>query len=130
MQRRNAEKQIHYFESEFAKECKMFDLQGLLLNTDDEFTAAVEAFTYNEEEGITNARTSTFNEEEWEAKLTLSESLNIHFFLFLHKIGTSRIVMYDITQESFNSGNIAPQSMTEQEFVEWWRQHKQTIQYK
>ena len=129
MERRNAEKQDHEFEQEFVKACNLYDMQGLLIG-DDQFTAAVEAFTLTAGEHIDKLRTNAFTDEEWLAKLYFADSLNAEFHVFLHREGTASIYDYDITIDGFKNNTIVRKIMTENEFVVWWRQHKRTIQTK
>ncbi len=131
MKRRDSERQDHSLEVEFAALCKMYDLQGLLMGDSDLFTAAVEAFEMSyDEKAPVHVSEATFSPEQWMAKLTLSDALNVHLFLFVHRDQSKKIHCFDITLESYASRDAAHSILTEDQFVEWWRNHKTTIQTK
>ena len=132
MKKREAETQKHLFEHQFAEECKLFDLQGLLMNTEDSFTAAVEAFEIeNKDLPIRSVKQAVFSEEEWLAKISISEALRVQLNLFVHVDGKETIHRYIVTRAGFvGKEPVQHQKISENDFVEWWRRHKTTIQTK
>ena len=130
--RRNTERQDHPLVKEFMRLCQMYDLQGLLMDEKDNFTAAVEAFTFAKDEKPERARDITdFSNDQWLAILTLSEALHVSLNVFLHQDGAKTIKHYSITKAAFVSGeSIESGDLTEREFVKWWATMKRTKQIK
>ncbi len=131
MKKRNAEKQQHELEEKFTNMCRMYDLQGLLIGDEDRFTAAVEAFEIGAlEPSPEHMRDAAFSEDEWRAKLALSEALQVEFFLFVHREGRPVIHRYQLSEETLRSGRAVHDRISEKEFLQWWAAHKKTIQTK
>lgn len=116
----------HEFQERLFKRLKAYSLQGLLMNNKNEFTAAVEAIEYENGDKLTKV---PFNEEELNARYILAHKIGIPLYLILYMQG-----VYKILEVEKNDGRIElsfrETHLTEKEFIEWWKERKQTLQRK
>ncbi len=116
----------HEFQERLFKRLKAYSLQGLLMNDKHEFTAAVEAVEYEEKDDLTKI---PFNEEQINARYILANAIGVPLYIILYMQEVFKIL--EVTKKAgrirleFNE-----EKLTEKEFIEWWKQRKQTIQNK
>ena len=132
MHRRDSELKSHEFKDSFVKMCEIHDLQGLLIGNDNNFTAAIEAFTIKNKEKITSVRESVFPLKETYSKAAFAEQLKIPFYIFLHREGTNKIKRYSLQNDILDKTTkcIEKVVLNEEEFISWWKSNKVTIQTK
>lgn len=115
----------HFFQEKLFKELNAFELQGLLMDENRNFTAAVEAIEYNENENPDLK--NVFSKEELYAKYRLAEELEVPFYLiqfFRGKFGIAKV--YKSSDDSIELSKI--KEKTEEEFIEFWKELKKTKQ--
>lgn len=134
MKKRDVERH-HEFEEKIAKQCGMFELGGLLLNDNWNPTAAVEAFELTSEEK--ECTISTLLDSNGFTKAiymdgVFAQKLGIPLFIFAHVKGSLRIHLYEIQTGDHNNELICVNhnTLTEEEFIRWWREKKGTVQTK
>lgn len=127
MKRRDTEGS-HKLGDEFFEKANIFDLQGLLINIEGEFSASIEAFELTESEVFSIS--SVFSEKELHAKMLLSEKLKIPFYIIAYVDKDSFFSIYNIVREQENVviGSIEKYSFDK--FIGWWRGLKGTPQTK
>lgn len=128
MKKRDTET-YHHLADEVFNNINIFDLQGLLINKNNEFSAAIEAFELSdgEEFHLDNA----FSNKEWVAKILLAEKLDIPFYLVVHPYQSGGFLIYEVGLNSSNRPYIMDyQEKDYQAFAEWWASLKGTIQTK
>ena len=136
MRRRDVEGS-HRFSREVAEACGIYELGGLLLNSQGEFTAAAEAFELEREEIPEGASFSELLRREGyergiRAGCVAARELGVPFFLFAKIRGETGIHQYEVTAEEGESRlkSVSYRHLGEEEFLQWWREHKQTEQKK
>lgn len=130
--RRNTEGS-HSFSENIDSSLGIFDMQGLLLNKDGHFTAAIEAFELPKGQHYTNLRADAFgNEEELYVRACFAEQVGVPFYVLLHAEDEKRIKVFEVYADvSTHKCGCRKQSfLTEHEFIEWWHKRKQTKQSK
>ncbi|WP_294659883.1 hypothetical protein [uncultured Fusobacterium sp.] len=124
MKIRNTENN-HYFQKELFRKLNIFELQGLLMDENRNFTAAVEAIQFEENE--TPNLEEVFSKEELYAKYRLAEELKIPFYLirfFREKFGIVKV--YKASDDKIELSKV--KEKTEKEFIEFWKRLKKTKQ--
>ncbi len=131
MIRRNTEGK-HNFSLQVGRACNIYDMQGLLMNEKNKFTAAVEAFEMKADEKVEKVMGNTFSEREFYIKSCFAERVNVSFFLFIHREGTKKIYLYEIKPDHKRKSvqSVAEEILSEEDFIDWWGSHKRTIQRK
>lgn len=114
----------HEFQDRLFKRLKAYPLQGLLMNNQNEFTAAVEAIEYEEEDDLT---TVPFYEKELNARYVLAHTIGIPLYLILYMQGVYKILEVEKKNEKIKLVFVETQ-LTEREFIEWWK--KRSRRYK
>lgn len=130
--RRNTEGS-HAFSENIDSTLGIFDMQGLLLNKDGNFTAAIEAFELLEGQHFNNLRTDAFgNEENLYVRACFAEQVGVPFFVLLHVENEKRIKVFEVYADvsTHKCGCRNQFYLTEPEFIEWWHERKQTVQSK
>jgi len=116
----------HEFQEKLFQNLKAYSLQGLLLNSRNEFTAAVEAVEYENGDDLTKV---PFSEEQLNARYILAHAIGIPLYLLLYVQG-----IYKILEVEKRQGKIEfifkENQLTEKELIEWWKERKQTVQNK
>lgn len=132
MERRNSEEQDHVFANEVAKYCHIHDLQGLLMDSDNHFSAAVEAVATRRDENVDwDTPVSLFSKDEVLAKIGIANALGVDFYVFFHKRGSETIQQYQVTRASAQKGiGARRRAMPIMQFLNWWGEYKRTIQIK
>lgn len=138
MRRRNVEGR-HAFSEEVARECGIYEVGGLLLNDQGEFTAAVEAFEASGSEIEAGVHFSDLLRRDGHyenicMECVLAAALGIPFYIFLKIDEKPTILQYQIAakvqEEGLSLEAAAQDAMSEEGFLEWWRGYKQTVQTK
>lgn len=131
MKRRNTEG-AHPFSAEVSQACGIYDLQGLLMNRQGEFTAAVEAYEIEPADHFRQISGDFIPEDELYVKSVLAERIGVPLYLLIHRTGKSWIAFYEVSPDHRALRPIctAFYRKTEAEFLKWWREKKQTIQTK
>lgn len=112
----------------FYENVNIFELQGLLININGEFSASIEAFDMEAGE-VFNVE-SAFTINEFKAKILLSERLDIPFYIIVYPFRADFFVIYKIQG---NSNKITVESIKNysfNDFIIWWKSLKGTIQTK
>lgn len=115
----------HAFQESLFRRLNAYSLQGLLMNAQHQFTAAVEAIEY---EPGDNERTKTFRIDELHAKYVLSRQIGVPFYVVTFKNG-----IFSIFRVFEKDGKISikgERSLNEVQFAQWWGTIKGTIQNK
>lgn len=130
--RRNTEG-THQFSDIIDTSLGIFDMQGLLLNSQGSFTAAIEAFELPKHETFTNLRQETFgNEEALYVRACFAAQVGVPFYVILHIEGTKRIKLFQVYAD-INTHHCECQKqfwLSEPDFIEWWHERKQPPQTK
>lgn len=138
MRRRDVEGS-HRFSREVAEACGIYELGGLLLNSQGEFTAAAEAFELERGEVPKGGSFSgLLRREGYErdilAGCAAARELGIPFYLFAKVRGEPGIHQYEVTAQEGEGEprlkSVSYRHLGEEEFLQWWREHKQTEQKK
>lgn len=134
MKRRSVEG-THPFAEYIAEYCHIFDLGGLLLDDNGNFTAAVEAFEIEPNEDHralsvlldNNGYTDTIY-----MACIFAEKLGVPFYVFAHIEGNKLINIYHLRSDQNSHQVVCTQrsKLTEDGFIQWWKQKKRTIQTK
>lgn len=124
MKIRTTEK-LHSFQKKLYKSINAFDLQGLLMDENRNFTAAVEAIEFEDYE-IPDFK-NVFSDEELLAKYALADALAVPFFLIQFSKGNYGIrKVYKSSEDIIGLTKI--ENKNEKEFIDWWKQFKRTNQ--
>ena len=138
MRRRDVEGS-HRFSREVAEACGIYELGGLLLNSQGEFTAAAEAFELERGEVPKGGSFSGLlrregYERDIRAGCVAARELGVPFFLFAKVRGEPGIHQYEVTAQEGEGEprlkSVSYRHLGEEEFLQWWREHKQTEQKK
>ena len=127
MKRRDTERS-HELADYIFDNANIFDLQGLLIGHDNEFTVAVEAFEMDE--GETFNVKGAFSAAALRAKCTLASKLNIPFMIILHWKNTESFVLCHFAVQDGDIVEVSRTTKTEEEFIRWWAHRKGTNQKK
>lgn len=129
--RRNTERR-HAFAGEVAQYCGIHDLQGLLLNKDWEPTAAVEAYELSEPLRSLRNLGKVIPLKELYVKCVFAQQAGVPFYLLFHIQGRRSvgICQFAAVREYKKLRCVSVQEKTEEEFIAWWRERKQTVQTK
>lgn len=130
MKRRNSERE-HWFSKEVAKACGIYDMQGLLIGG-GKFTAAVEAFEWEEEDNGKTIYEAFFPQEEMYIKCAFAKAVGVPFYILLHRGDEPFIYVYHMeTDGKYPQCKISRrEKWTEEEFLHWWARNKTTLQQK
>jgi len=118
----------HSFADKLRKAIPIYDLQGLTLGSNNNFTAGIEAVEYGPEEKVDLA--NLFSVKEWEAKWSLCSHLSVPLYVLTHSSGNEFI---DAFQLSVNNSNISFHHFNKfafGKFPEWWASIKGRAQLK
>lgn len=138
MRRRDVEG-AHPFSQEIAQACGIYELGGLLMDDQGGFTAVVEAFELSKNEAAGGAHLSDLlRQGGYYSGLCigclLARQLGVETHLFVKIEGEPEICQYQIAAEESGDSlalkEVTHARLTEDDFVEWWAQHKQTKQTK
>lgn len=133
----------HTFQTMLFRRLQAYSLQGLMMDDDHNFTAAIEAiaednrdnlnlFPYNNQKVIfpfyDNTTAIPFSSEELHAKYILATEVGVPFYIICYIRGCFSIL--EVSER--NSSILIRKSaqFTEAEFIDWWRSIKRTIQTK
>lgn len=134
MKRRNVEG-THEFAEAIAERFNIFELGGLLLDSDWNFTAAVEAFELEAEEAGRSLHDLIVSNGFLEAlymDALFAAKLQIPFYIIAHIQENAYIHIYKIhpDEKTQDLNCEARQRLTEDEFIHWWQEKKGTAQTK
>ena len=117
----------HKFQTVLYKRLNAYSLQGLLMDSEYKFTAAVEAIEYEDDEQIV----IPFSNAELHAKFLLASKLRIPFYIVAYKQGKYHInqVLHS-SDGKFKLVEFQDKVFEEKEFAQWWGKMKGTIQNK
>ncbi len=125
----------HAFAKAIAERFHIFELGGLLLDANWEFTAVVEAFELSREEK--DQRLSLLLEaagltKDFYMEGVFARQLGVPFYIMTHAQGGSRIRVYDVHPDVATSALQCDREikLTEEAFLAWWREKKGTTQTK
>lgn len=134
MERRNVEGE-HEFAKAIAERFNLFELGGLLLDANWDYTAVVEAFELTKEEKGHHLsdlmEANGFSEGLYMAG-RFAKRLEIPFFLIAHVQEEPHIYIYRVTpdEEAQKLQCQERRTLTEAEFAAWWKEWKGTVQTK
>lgn len=118
----------HSFTNELYKAIPIYELQGLTLDSNNNFTAGIEAVEYDLDEEVKVK--SLFSLEEWKAKWSLCNHLSISLYVVTHRTGDDFINVFEI---SFGK-NVFRLHLYSRfplgECANWWASIKGTVQSK
>ena len=122
----------HLFSNKIKDDCKIYDLQGLLLDRNKHFTAAVEAFEYSFEDQLKSIVPDLMSKESVFAKALFASSVRVDLFIFVHLSKADKIIVYQVKPNLMQRRAVcvSVKTITEAQFIEWWAEHKQTKQTK
>ncbi len=118
----------HSFTEKLRRAIPMYELQGLTLDSANNFTAGIEAVEYDLNEEVEVK--SLFSVAEWKAKWSLCSSLSIPLYLTTYRTRDEIIKALKI---SFDNDEIEIQnygSFSFEEYADWWASIKGTVQTK
>lgn len=134
MVRRNVEGH-HGFSQFVAEQCGIFELGGLLLDRNWNFTAAVEAFELEREES--RGSLSCLLDANGFTKAmymdgVFARKLGVPFYIVAHIKGGSRIHVYALRSDPENGKLrcVDEKTLSEEAFLRWWQEKKGTVQTK
>ncbi len=125
----------HRFSQAVADRFNIFELGGLLLDANWDFTAAVEAFEVSREElgcHLSDLIESNGLTKELYMAGVFAKRLGVPFYLVAHVQGRPDIYVYDVYPDENQSRLCCnnTSNYTEEEFIAWWRRKKGTTQTK
>lgn len=127
MKRRDTERE-HEFANRIYENSHMFDLQGLLIGKNSEFTVAIEAFEIEENESFDFR--NTFTIDSLHAKCTLASKINVPFYIIVHKENMDIFTFHNIELHNDQVVEVSQSAKSTAEFIQWWAENKGTIQTK
>ena len=134
MKRRNVEGD-HPFAKFVAAQCNIYELGGLLVDKNWNFTAAVEAFEVDLEESK-NRLSDLINSNSYAKVLYIdgifAQKLGIPFYIIVHVKTRKSVYLYEVCSD-YNTNKlicVKTISLSEDEFIQWWQQMKGTVQTK
>ena len=134
MKRRDVEGD-HAFAKCVAEQCQIFELGGLLLDKNWNFTAAVEAFELSSEEKGTPL-SSLLDRSGYAENLFMSglfaQKLNVPFYIIAHVQDESIVRLYSVHSDHNSKQLLCSEhrKLTEDDFIRWWQEMKGTVQTK
>ena len=138
MKRRDVE-ETHSFSAQIARECGIYELGGLLLNAQDQFTAAVEAYEADEAEVKEKRHFLDLLREYGYYENTcmecvLAQALGVPFYIFFKIHERPQIYQYqiaiDTSADEPSLTAVSYDRISPSDFLAWWQQYKQTKQTK
>lgn len=127
MKRRDTE-ETHSLGDAFFKRANVYDMQGLLINSNNMFSASIEAFELAKEE--TFILEAAFSPIDLHAKMLLSEKLKIPFYIITYIEGTSFFSIHTIVRKNELIYIESSEQYSFEHFIHWWRELKGTLQTK
>lgn len=130
--RRNTEGTNEFADS-IDNELSIYDMQGLLIGSNGNFTAAIEAFELPNGERCNSLEEKAFGSEEaLYIRARFAEQVGVPFYVLLHHEGSSNISIYEFCADHDTHKCERRQlfSLREPAFIEWWHERKQTVQTK
>lgn len=118
----------HSFTDKLRKAIPIYDLQGLTLDSNKNFTAGIEAVEYGPSEQL-DPRT-LFSVEEWKGKWSLCNHLSVPLYVLTYKTGKKSIDVFDASFDGNENHFRHDNTFTFNEFVSWWASIKRTVQKK
>lgn len=115
----------HNFQTKLFKRLQAYTLQGLLMNDQHEFTAAVEAIEYEDGD---DKSIVPFTESDIHARYVLACEAGIPFYLICYMDKLYKIIKVNEKDDQIILR--MNHKLEEDEFVQWWGEHKKTIQTK
>lgn len=111
----------HDFQTRLFRRLNAYQLQGLLINSEDKFSAGVEAVQYEEGEEYR----VPFSDEELWAKYVLTEQIGIPMYLVYYW----RRLYYILQVEKVKTGKAQPHlinktGLSDEGFAKWWKELK------
>ena len=122
----------HFFTEKLYKSIPIYDLQGLTLDSNYNFTGGIEAVEFNAEETI-NIK-SIFRKEEWIAKLCLCNQLSVPLYVVTYKSWNTFISIYELhlykKRDGYDVQIFFHKKLELNKFADWWSELKGTEQSK
>lgn len=115
----------HNFQSKLFEEIGAYCLQGLLMDDDHNFTAAVEAVEYQDGDDLT---TLPFWKSEVYARFILAKSIGVPFYIVCY-MNNMYIILHAVTRDGRYYLRREAE-LDEDGFVSWWGRLKRTVQTK
>lgn len=118
----------HSFTNKLYRAIPVYDIQGLTLDSNNNFTAGIEAVEYEPDEQLDLE--NLFSIEKWKGKWSLCNHLSIPLYVLTYKTGNDFI---DVFRISFNDDKIKihhHNSFTFDQIGTWWASIKGTVQVK
>lgn len=122
----------HRFSEELWKLIPIYDLQGLTLDSNYNFTAGVEAVEFEADETIDVK--NIFRKDDWIAKSCLCNELSVPLYVVTYKSGENLISIYEVSlcreQHSLDIEITPYKTLKPKNFADWWGELKGTEQSK
>ena len=115
----------HEFQERLFNRLKAYSLQGLLMNSNHEFTAAVEAVQYDD---CDDENVPAFSDDQLHARCVLAENIGIPFYLLCYVRGIYRVNRVETKDNGIKT--VLENELNEDGFADWWAELKQTTQTK
>lgn len=117
----------HLFTSDLFSKLGAYSLQGLTMNANYQWTAAIEAIEFDDDESVQIE--SVFREDETHAKLILAEAIHVPLYYIVYH--QHDFILFRVSRLS--SGKLhykKENTLDETGFINWWQQIKGTPQTK
>jgi len=118
----------HSFTKELYRDIPIYDIQGLTLDSNNNFTAGIEAVEYEPSEQLDLK--DLFTIEEWMAKWSLCNHLSLPLYTLTYKKGTNFIDVFKVFFDEYKIQFYNSNRFTFDQFVKWWASIKGTVQCK
>jgi hypothetical protein len=118
----------HSFSEKLFKAVRIYDLQGLTLDSNNNFTAGIEAVEFEADEIIDI--TNLFSIDSWKAKWALCYHLSLPFYVIAYKYQNDFLDIYEISVDLDVINIEYTKRLKTTKFPNWWAELKGTKQSK
>lgn len=115
----------HDFQTRLFHRLNAYSLQGLLMDDQHEFTAAIEAVEYEDGDDKTKV---PFTRRELHARYVLAREVGIPLYILCYVDGIYKIIR--VNEERNQVVLRLDKKLNENEFIQWWGERKKTVQTK
>ena len=115
----------HDFQTRLFHRLNAYSLQGLLMDDQHEFTAAIEAVEYEDGDDKTKV---PFTRRELHARYVLAREVGIPLYILCYADGIYKIIR--VNEERNQVVLKLEKNLNENEFIQWWGERKKTVQTK
>lgn len=106
----------HFFQEQLFRRLNAYQLQGLLINDKDHFSAGIEAVQYDDHETFSEP----FSPDELWARYVLTEKLGVPLYLVYYWRKFYYILQVEQDGEVSAKSKRISDKMSEQDFANWW----------